>query len=51
LIPLLPVIQQPLFPQQPTLPPLPVVQEPVVPQQPSGPISRGPRGPNPFWPF
>jgi hypothetical protein len=51
LIPLLPVIQQPLFPQQPTLPPLPVVQDPVVPQQPSGPISRGPRGGNPFWPF
>ena len=51
LIPLLPVVQQPLFPQQPTLPPLPVVQDPVVPQQPSGPISRGPRGGNPFWPF
>jgi hypothetical protein len=51
LIPLLPVIQQPLFPQQPTLPPLPVVQDPVVPQQPSGPINRGPRGGNPFWPF
>jgi hypothetical protein len=63
LIPLLPVIQQPLFPQQPTLPPLPVVQDPVVPQQPSqpviiqqpqqpsGPITRGPRGGNPFWPF
>ena len=47
----LPVVQQPLFPQQPTLPPLPVVQDPVVPQQPSGPISRGPRGGNPFWPF
>jgi hypothetical protein len=50
LIPLLPVIQQPLFPAQPTLPPLPVVQQPP-PQQPSGPVSRGPRGPNPFWPF
>jgi len=48
LIPLVPVIQQPLFPQQPTLPPLPVVQQP---QQPSGPISRGPRGGDPFWPF
>jgi hypothetical protein len=51
LIPLLPVVQQPLFPAQPTLPPLPVVQQPPQQQQPSGPVSRGPRGPNPFWPF
>jgi hypothetical protein len=32
--------------QQPLIPLLPGVQ-----QQPSGPFSRGPRGPNPFWPF
>ena len=37
--------------QPPLIPLLPVVQDPVVPQQPSGPFSRGPRGPNPFWPF
>src|SRR6185312_1190015 len=62
LIPLLPVIQKPVIPDQPVLPPLPILQDPVVqqprqpviiqqPQGPSGP-SRGPRGGfNPFWPF
>ena len=41
--------QQPVATQQPLIPLLPpIIQQP---QQPSGPISRGPRGNNPFWPF
>jgi len=45
--------QQPVATQQPLIPLLPVIQQPLFPQpqQPSGPISRGPRGNNPFWPF
>jgi hypothetical protein len=41
--------QQPVATQQPLIPLLPAIIQ--QPQQPSGPISRGPRGNNPFWPF